>query len=157
MVELIVELKAIDRKMKTLKKELTALVTTCGSPLLQVNGIAPAGAARLLADVGNIHRFTDRHKFASWNGTAPLDAFSGGLRVIAAGLASADDNSEQYISDAVDRVLRIYASELSDAIGSCRVLGEDADEHVRTGSVRLMEILHGIDPVLDPVPRDLTP
>jgi hypothetical protein len=79
------------------------------------------------------------------------------LRVIAAGLASADDNSEQYISDAVDRVLRIYASELSDAIGSCRVLGEDADEHVRTGSVRLMEILHGIDPVLDPVPRDLTP
>ena len=80
-----------------------------------------------------------------------------GLRVIAAGLASADDNSEQYISDAVDRVLRIYASELSDAIGSCRVLGEDADEHVRTGSVRLMEILHGIDPVLDPVPRDLTP
>jgi hypothetical protein len=42
-VELIVELKAIDRKMKTLKKELTALVTARGSPLLQVNGIGPAG------------------------------------------------------------------------------------------------------------------
>jgi transposase len=76
-VELIVELKAIDRKMNTLKKELTALVTARGSPLLQVNGIGPAGAARLLADVGNIHRFTDRDKFASWNGTAPLDASSG--------------------------------------------------------------------------------
>jgi len=76
-----------------------------------------------------------------------------GLRVIAAGLASADDNSQQYISDAVDRVLGIYASELSDAIGSCRALGEDADQHVRTGSMRLMEILQGIDPVLHPVPR----
>lgn len=80
-----------------------------------------------------------------------------GLRVIAAGLASADDNSEQYISDAVERVLGIYASELSDAIGSCRVLREDADEHVWTGSVRLMEILQGIDPVLYPVPRGVTP
>ena len=77
MVELIVELKAIDRKMETLKKELTALVTARGSPLLQVNGIAPAGAARLLADVGNIHRFTDRDKFASWTGNAPLDTPSG--------------------------------------------------------------------------------
>lgn len=76
-----------------------------------------------------------------------------GLRVIAAGLASADDNSEQYIGDAVDRVLGIYASELSDAIGSCRALGEDADQHVRTGSIRLMEILQGIHPVLHPVPR----
>jgi transposase len=37
----------------------------------------PAGAARLLADVGDIHRFTNRDRFASWNGTAPLDASSG--------------------------------------------------------------------------------
>lgn len=28
-------------------------------------------------DVGDIHRFAGRDKFASWNGTAPLDASSG--------------------------------------------------------------------------------
>ena len=33
--------------------------------------------ARLLADVGDIRRFADRDGFASWNGTAPLDASSG--------------------------------------------------------------------------------
>ena len=42
-----------------------------------LHGIGPAGAARLLADVGDIHRFRDRDRFASWNGTAPLDASSG--------------------------------------------------------------------------------
>ena len=70
-VELIVELEAIDKKIKTLEKELTGLVTARGSTLMDLHGIGPSGAARLLADVGDIHRFTDRDKFASWNGTAP--------------------------------------------------------------------------------------
>jgi transposase len=76
-VELIGELEAIDRKIKTIKKELTALITARGSTLLELNGIGPSGAARLLADVGDIHRFADRDRFASWIGTAPLDASSG--------------------------------------------------------------------------------
>jgi transposase len=44
--------------------------------LLDLHGIGPSGAARLLAGVGDIHRFTNRDRFASWNGTAPLDASS---------------------------------------------------------------------------------
>ena len=44
---------------------------------MDLHGIGPSGAARLLADVGDIHRFADRDRFASWNGTAPLDASSG--------------------------------------------------------------------------------
>jgi transposase len=48
-----------------------------GSTLMDLTGIGPAGAARLLADVGEIRRFADRDRFASWNGTAPLDASSG--------------------------------------------------------------------------------
>jgi transposase len=76
-VELIGELETTDRKIKALKKELTELVTARGSTLLQLHGIGPSSAARLLADVGDIHRFADRDRFASWNGTAPLDASSG--------------------------------------------------------------------------------
>jgi transposase len=34
-------------------------------------------AARTLADVGDVERFADRNRFASWTGTAPLDASSG--------------------------------------------------------------------------------
>jgi transposase len=48
-----------------------------GSTLMALHGIGPSGAARLLADVGDIRRFPNRDRFASWNGTAPLDASSG--------------------------------------------------------------------------------
>ena len=53
------------------------LVTERGSTLMELTGIGPTGAARLLADVGDIHRFRDKDRFASWNGTAPLEAPSG--------------------------------------------------------------------------------
>lgn len=76
-VELIGELEAIDRKIKTAEKDLAALVTDRGSTLMDLTGIGPTGAARLLADVRDIHRFRDKDRFASWNGTAPLDASSG--------------------------------------------------------------------------------
>jgi transposase len=76
-VELIVELESIDKKTKAVKTELRDLVLARGSTLMDLTGIGPSGAARLLVAVGDIHRFADRDKFASWNGTAPLDASSG--------------------------------------------------------------------------------
>ena len=44
---------------------------------MSLDGIGPSGAARLLAEVGDITRFPGRGHFASWNGTAPIDASSG--------------------------------------------------------------------------------
>lgn len=76
-VELITGVETIDRKIKTADKELRQLVADRGSTLPELHGIGPSGAARLLADAGDIHRFRDRDRFASWNGTAPLDASSG--------------------------------------------------------------------------------
>ncbi|WP_203217909.1 IS110 family transposase [Nocardia terpenica] len=76
-VEVIEDLERIDRKIKAADRELRELVGERSPILLELNGIGPSGAARLLADVGDIHRFSDRGRFASWNGTAPLDASSG--------------------------------------------------------------------------------
>ena len=76
-VELIDELERINKKIKIVNKELQQLVTDRGSTLMDLHGIGPSSAARLLADVGGIHRFRDRDRFASWSGTAPLDASSG--------------------------------------------------------------------------------
>jgi transposase len=75
--ELIAELVGIDKKIKTASKELTDLVKATGSSLQDLNGIGPSGAARLIGDIGDIRRFASRGHFASWNGTAPLDASSG--------------------------------------------------------------------------------
>jgi hypothetical protein len=43
-------------------------------------GIGPACAARILVDVGDVTRFPDRGHFASWTGTAPLEASSGDVQ-----------------------------------------------------------------------------
>ena len=44
---------------------------------MDLNGIGPSGAARLLVEVGDITRFPDNNHFGSWTGTAPIDASSG--------------------------------------------------------------------------------
>jgi len=75
--EELADLVVVDAKLKKIKAELKAMVIARGSTLLQIHGIGPSGAARTLADVGDITRFADRNRFASWTGTAPLDASSG--------------------------------------------------------------------------------
>jgi transposase len=75
--ELISDLERIYQRKKAADKELRELLAATGSTLTQLNGIGPSGAARLLIEVGDITRFPDRAHFASWNGTAPIDASSG--------------------------------------------------------------------------------
>jgi transposase len=76
-LEQLAEMVAVERKIKASSKELKALVTARGSHLMDLTGVGPVVAARILADVGDVARFTDRNRFASWTGTAPLDASSG--------------------------------------------------------------------------------
>lgn len=75
--ELVADLERIYARKKAANKELTELVKATGTTLLDLHGIGPSGAARLLVEVGDITRFPDRDHFASWNGTAPIDASSG--------------------------------------------------------------------------------
>lgn len=75
--ELVADLEKIYARSKAADKELTALLRQSGTSLLDLHGIGPSGAARLLVEVGDITRFPDRNHFASWTGTAPIDASSG--------------------------------------------------------------------------------
>jgi transposase len=75
--EEVADLVAVDAKLKKIKAELKAAVLERGSTLMDIYGVGPAGAARVLADVDDVARFADRNRFASWTGTAPLDASSG--------------------------------------------------------------------------------
>jgi len=76
-LEQLAEMVVMEKKMKASSKELKTLVITRGSHLMDLTGVGPVVAARILADVGDVARFTDRNRFASWTGTAPLDASSG--------------------------------------------------------------------------------
>jgi transposase len=78
--ELIDELTVIDAKIRAADKQLRQLVTANGSSLTELNGIGPSGAARLIGDIATIGRFRTAAHFASWNGTAPIEASSGDQR-----------------------------------------------------------------------------
>jgi transposase len=68
--ELIEELTTIDAKIRAADKQLRQLVSEHGSTLTSLYGIGPSGAARLIGDIADIHRFRTPAHFASWNGTA---------------------------------------------------------------------------------------
>src|SRR3954454_8031014 len=72
--ELIADLERIYQRKKAANKELKALVAATGTGLMELNGIGPSGAARLLVEVGDVTRFPDNNHFGSWTGTAPIDA-----------------------------------------------------------------------------------
>jgi transposase len=76
-VEELAELVAVEAKMRRATAELKMIVLARGSHLIDLHGVGPVVAARVLADVGDVARFADRNRFASWTGTAPLDASSG--------------------------------------------------------------------------------
>ena len=76
-LEQLADMVALDAKIKASTKELKTLVLERGSSLMELTGVGPVVAARILADVGDVARFDDRNRFASWTGTAPLDASSG--------------------------------------------------------------------------------
>ncbi len=75
--ELIADLQKVYDRTKLADKELNVLLAQTGTTLTQLHGIGPSGAARLLVEVGDITRFPNRAHFASWTGTAPIDASSG--------------------------------------------------------------------------------
>jgi transposase len=75
--ELISDLERIYARKKAANKELNDLLAATGTTLTDLHGIGPSGAARLLVEVGDITRFPSKAHFASWTGTAPIDASSG--------------------------------------------------------------------------------
>jgi transposase len=73
----VAELVGIEKKAKTLAKQIEQMVVASQSRLMDLRGVGPLVAARVLVEVADIARFADRNRFASWTGTAPLDASSG--------------------------------------------------------------------------------
>jgi transposase len=76
-LELVADLERVYTRKKAANKELAALIKQAGTGLSGLHGIGPSGAARLLVEVGDITRFPTKGHFASWTGTAPIDASSG--------------------------------------------------------------------------------
>ena len=71
------DVRALDRRIKAVGAQITDVVATTETTLVGIFGVGPVIAARILAEVGDAARFPDKDHFASYNGTAPIDASSG--------------------------------------------------------------------------------
>jgi transposase len=138
--ELVADLERIYQRKKTANKELTALVAATGTTLMDLNGIGPSGAARLLVEVGDITRFPDKNHFGSWTGTAPIDASSG-------------DNVRHRLSRGgnrqINRVLHIMATvqlrnptQGRDYFDRSKARGKTSNESMRLLKRRLSDIVY---------------
>jgi transposase len=76
-LEYVSELERLDARLKELKRSLAEVLDEHRTTLMDINGIGPINAAKILAEVGDVRRFPSRHHFASYTGTAPIDVSSG--------------------------------------------------------------------------------
>jgi transposase len=70
-------IRTLDRKIADLNERIEAEVEASGTTLTEIFGIGPILAARIIGTVGNVARFPTKSHFASYSGTAPVEASSG--------------------------------------------------------------------------------
>lgn len=76
--ELVDDIARLDTILKASKKRVDQAVSASGTTLTDIVGIGPINAATILGYSGDIERFATKAQFASYNGTAPIEASSGG-------------------------------------------------------------------------------
>jgi len=75
--EVLRDVRALDRKIAALNARIEAEVEASGTTLTEIFGIGPILAARIIGTVGEVTRFPTKAHFASYSGTAPVEASSG--------------------------------------------------------------------------------
>ena len=75
--EVLADVRTLDRKIAGLNERIEAEVEASGTTLTEIFGIGPILAARIIGTVGDVGRFPTRAHFASYSGTAPVEASSG--------------------------------------------------------------------------------
>jgi transposase len=75
--EVLRDVRTLDRKIADLDERIEAEVQASGTTLTQIFGVGPILAARVIGTVGDVMRFPTKAHFASYSGTAPLEASSG--------------------------------------------------------------------------------
>jgi transposase len=76
--EILGDVRALERKIAGLNERIEAEVEASGTTLTEIFGMGRILAAKIIGTVGSVARFpTKAHYFASYSGTAPVEASSG--------------------------------------------------------------------------------
>ena len=76
-LEHIDDLETLDKKLKQAGKDLAAVLKEHPSAVQDIRGLGPVTTAVILGETGDVRRFPSKAHFASYTGTAPIDASSG--------------------------------------------------------------------------------
>ncbi len=75
--EVLRDIRTLDRKIADLDGRIEAEIEASGTTLAEIFGVGPILAATILGTVGDVARFPTKAHFASYSGTAPVEASSG--------------------------------------------------------------------------------
>jgi transposase len=75
--DLLADLRRLDRQVKDNQAEMREAVAATRTTLTTLPGLGTVLAAKVIGHIGDISRFPTEHHFASYTGSAPLDASSG--------------------------------------------------------------------------------
>ena len=75
--DLVADVARLDLEIKDIKLRTRLAVEASKTSLVELYGVGPIVAALILGHSGDVTRFASRHHFASYNGTAPIEASSG--------------------------------------------------------------------------------
>jgi len=75
--EILRDVRTLDRKIADLNERIKAEVEASSTTLTGIFGVGPILAAKIIGTVGNVARFPTEAHFASYSGTAPVEASSG--------------------------------------------------------------------------------
>jgi len=76
-IELLERVRQLTVRIKELERQLANLVTELAPNLLELDGCAALGAAKLIGETAGIARFKTPARFAMHNGSAPIPVWSG--------------------------------------------------------------------------------
>jgi transposase len=75
--DLVADVRALDRRLVELDRRIRAGVKESNTSLTKIFGVGPIAAAKIVGHVGTVSRFPAKAHFASYTGTAPIEASSG--------------------------------------------------------------------------------
>jgi transposase len=78
--DLISEVRQLDRRITKAANDIQTAVSASGTALTHLYGIGTLTAAKILAHVGDVHRFRSAAAFATYTGTAPIEVSSGEVK-----------------------------------------------------------------------------
>jgi transposase len=77
-LELVEDLVHVDTQIRESRRRITAAVAASGTTLTDIFGVGPIVAAMLIGYTGDPRRFATEHRYAAYNGTAPIEFASAG-------------------------------------------------------------------------------